>query len=437
MTLPEQRRLPATSDALLAEMTALHVKDIDLSLERTYRLLDVLGDPHRRLPPVIHIAGTNGKGSTLATLRAGLQGAGLKVHTYTSPHLVRFHERIELANETVSEPQLVDLLQRVLIANDGGPATYFEATTCAAFLGYAEVPADALLLEVGLGGRMDTTNVVDTPRLTMITPVALDHQSFLGDTVAEIAAEKAGILKRGVPCIVSRQETVAEEVIEAHAARLGAPLHVEGQHWHVWEEQGRLVFQDETGLLDLPRPRLAGPHQIHNAGAAIAALRVLGHDEAACEAAVTGARWPARMQRLADGPLQNLLPSGELWLDGGHNPHAARAMAETLRNLPNDGRPLHLVFALQGGRDPHAVLAPFAGTAEQLTAVPVPEMGASQPTEEIVSAARAHGIAARAASDVREALLRIGADTPRARVLIFGSLYLAGAVLRLQEGAGA
>ncbi|MFV0361303.1 bifunctional folylpolyglutamate synthase/dihydrofolate synthase, partial [Tropicimonas sp.] len=325
-------------------MTGLHPAAIDLSLGRTLRLLEALGRPQDRLPPVIHIAGTNGKGSTLAMLRAGLAAAGMRVHAYTSPHLVRFHERIVLAGEEIGEEPLCDALSRTLDRNGGAPVTFFEATTCAAFDAFARVPADILLLEVGMGGRMDTTNVVDHPALTVITPVALDHQAFLGSTVAGIAGEKAGILKRGVPCIVGRQDDEATEVIEARAAALGVPLLACGQHWQVWEERGRLVFQDERGLLDLPLPSLSGPHQIDNAGMALAALRHLGHGETACEASVTSARWPARMQRLRHGPLAESAPDAELWLDGGHNAHAARAIAATLTGLPT--RPTHLVFAL-------------------------------------------------------------------------------------------
>ena len=429
MTAPDGRGAPGPgSDALLARMGALHPAQIDLSLDRTWRLLAALGDPQDRLPPVIHIAGTNGKGSTLAMLRAGLAAAGQRVHAYTSPHLVRFHERIELAGREIGEDALVDVLSRALAANGEAPVTYFEATTCAALLAFAEAPADALLLEVGMGGRLDTTNVVARPLLTVITPVDLDHQGFLGETRAEIAAEKAGILKRGVPCVVARQADDALKVIERQAARLGAPLLVEGQHWHVTEERGRLVFQDETGLLDLPLPALAGPHQVANAGTALAALRHLGHDEAVCEAAVARARWPARMQRLSGG-LAGLLPRGEIWLDGGHNPHAARAMAATL-GARGDGRPLHLVFGLQGARDPAAVLRPFAGLAQRLTAVPVPGEAASRPTAALAEAARALGLTADEAPDVETALARLARSAPSSRVLVFGSLYLAGAVLR-------
>ena len=419
------------SAALLSRMSALHSAQIDLSLDRTWRLLAALGDPQEHLPPVIHIAGTNGKGSTLAMLRAGLAAAGQRVHAYTSPHLVRFHERIELAGRQISEAALADALARTLMANADRPVTYFEATTCAAFLAFAETPAETLLLEVGLGGRLDTTNVVARPQVTVITPVDLDHQSFLGDTRAEIAGEKAGILKRGVPCVVARQAPDALAVIEDRAARLGVPLLAEGQHWHVTTEHGRLVYQDERGLLDLPLPALPGPHQIGNAGTALAVLRHLGQSDEVCAAALTEARWPARMQRLTSG-LAGLLPQGELWLDGGHNPHAAAAMAATLADRA-DGRPVHLIFGLQGARDPAEVLAPFAGLAKRLVAVPVPGEAASQATQALALAAEAHGMAATVADDVEAALAEIAWSTPEARVLIFGSLYLAGDVLARQE----
>ncbi|MFO7770024.1 MAG: Mur ligase family protein, partial [Roseovarius gahaiensis] len=265
----------ATSDIILDRMMSLHPKIIDLTLDRVWRLLDALGNPQDRLPPVIHIAGTNGKGSTLAMIRAGLEGVGLRAHAYTSPHLARFHERIRLAGDLIAEDDLTAVLDECYAANNGENITYFEITTCAALLAMSRVEADYTLLEVGLGGRLDATNVLAAPALTVITPVSIDHEQFLGDTLVKIAGEKAGIIKRGVPCIVGPQSDDALEVIEARAAALGAPLIAQGQHWHVFEERGRLVFQDETGLLDLPLPNLPGAHQIENAGAALATLRAL------------------------------------------------------------------------------------------------------------------------------------------------------------------
>ena len=263
------------SDLILERMMALHPKIIDLTLDRVWRLLDALGNPQNDLPPVIHLAGTNGKGSTQAMIRAGLEAAGKRVHAYTSPHLARFHERIRLAGTLITEDHLTEVLDECYAANDGETITYFEITTCAALLAMARTPADFTLLEVGLGGRLDATNVIETPALTIITPVSMDHEQYLGDTLAKIAGEKAGILKRGVPCIVGPQLAEAEEVIEAKARSLGAPLNAHGQHWHVGSEAGRLVFQDETGLLDLPLPNLPGAHQIENSGAGLAALRHL------------------------------------------------------------------------------------------------------------------------------------------------------------------
>ncbi len=319
-----------SSDAVLERMQRLHPKVIDLTLDRMERCLAAVGNPHLHQPPVIHVAGTNGKGSTQAMIRAGLEAAGERVHAYTSPHLARFHERIRVAGELISEEALTAILDEVYEANGGETITYFEITTVAAFLSFAREHADWTLLEVGLGGRHDATNVIDDPRLTIITQVDLDHQQFLGETVAEIAYQKAGIVKKNVPVIVGPQHEEALEVIETEARKLHAPVIAHGQHWHVSEERNRLIYQDETGLLDLPKPNLRGPHQYGNAGMAIAALRHLGFGEEACEAAVTKAYWPARMQRLKTGPLVEMAPDAELWLDGGHNPAAGAALAETL-----------------------------------------------------------------------------------------------------------
>lgn len=405
-----------------------HPKIIDLTLDRVHRLLAALDHPERKLPPVIHIAGTNGKGSTQAMIRAGLEAAGDKVHAYTSPHLARFHERIRLAGDLISEPALTALLDECVQANGGEEITFFEITTCAAFLAFARTPADWTLLEVGLGGRLDATNVVEHPRLTIITPVSLDHVDFLGDTVAKIAGEKAGILKRGVPVIVGPQSDEGLAVIEARAARLGAPVLAFGQQWSVWEERGRLVYQDENGLLDLPLPNLPGPHQIQNAGAAIAALRALGRDEVACEAAVSRAFWPARMQRLKTGPLVALAPKVELWLDGGHNPAGGEAVAATLARMP--ARETHLICGMLNTKDVAGYMRPLAGHATRLHAVSIPGEKNTLPAEQTRDAALSVGIPAEAAPSVAEALAAIAASSPEARVLICGSLYLAGAVLR-------
>ncbi len=415
------------SDAILERLMRLHPKVIDLSLDRMERVLEALGRPQDRLPPVIHAAGTNGKGSTLAMIRAGLEAQGDRAHAYTSPHLARFHERIRLAGELIAEDALAALLDEVEAANGGAPITFFEVTTAAAMLAFARVPAEWTLLEVGLGGRLDATNVI-APRLSIITPVALDHQAYLGDTLPLIAAEKAGILRRGVPCIVGPQEAAALEVIERRAARLGAPLLAHGQHWQVGTERGRLVFEDETGLLDLPLPALRGPHQIANAGAALAALRHLGAGEAACEAAMTRAEWPARLQRLRHGPLVAAAPGAEILLDGGHNPAAGLALAAALAAMP--ARPTHLICGMLNTKDVAGFLRPLAPHARSLTAIPIPGEANTLDAAETARFAEAAGHAVHRAPGADEAVAEIAARVPAARILICGSLYLAGRVLR-------
>lgn len=419
---------PATSDIILERMMALHPKVIDLTLDRMARLLPALGDPHLALPPVIHVAGTNGKGSTQAMIRAGIEAAGQSAHAYTSPHLARFHERIRVAGQIIPEAELAALLEDCEAANGGAPITFFEITTCAAFLAFARVPADYTLLEVGLGGRWDATNVIGRPRLSVITPVSLDHQQYLGETVAEIATSKAGIIKRGVPCVVGPQTPEGLAVIEDEAARLGAPLMVRGQHWMASAERGRLVFQDDKGLLDLPLPNLPGPHQIDNAGAAVMALRHLGFDAAACEAAVSRAYWPARMQRLRQGPLVEAAPRVELWLDGGHNPAGGEAIAATLAAMPK--RPTHLIVGMLNTKDIAGYLRPLAAVSDSLHAVSIPGEKNTLPAEETAAVARAAGIGTRIADSVLAAVQEIAAAEPDARVLIGGSLYLAGYILR-------
>lgn len=414
-----------TSDAILPRLMALHPKIIDLTLDRVHRLLDRLGNPERRLPPVIHIAGTNGKGSTLAMIRAGLEGGGARVHTYTSPHLVKFHERIRLAGDLIPEPDLALLLEECEDANGGAPITFFEITTCAAFLAYSRIPADWLVLEVGLGGRLDATNVVDRPALCVITPVSYDHQQYLGDTLALIAGEKAGILKRGVTCIVGPQEPEGLAAIERASARVGAPLRVHGQHWHVGAEDGRLVYQDDDGGLGLPCPNLPGPHQIFNAGAALAALRALGAGDA--EAAVTRADWPARMQRLRHGPLVDMAPGVELWLDGGHNPAAGQVIADSLAAMPP--RPTFAICGMLNTKDVRGFMAPLKGHLDGLVAVPIPGEANTLPAEVTAAAAAGAGLGARTAPDAAAAVALIVQRSPGARVLICGSLYLAGRIL--------
>jgi dihydrofolate synthase/folylpolyglutamate synthase len=427
-------------DSIVARLTELHPKRIDLSLDRMWRILEALGHPEHRLPPVIHVAGTNGKGSTIAFMRAILEGAGLRVHVYTSPHLVRFNERFRLGAEgegrLASDQELGSVLAECESVNAGAPITVFEITTAAGLLLFARNAADALLLEVGMGGRLDATNVVDRPLATVITPVSLDHTEHLGDTVGKIAAEKAGILKRGVPAIVAAQPREALGVIERCAARVTAPIRIAGEDWTATEERGRLVYQDDAGLLDLPAPKLYGRHQFENAGVAIAALRAVREFKlppAAFETGIAKADWPARMQRLTQGRLVLLAPPGsELWLDGGHNTDGGRAVANALADLEERvSRPLVLVVGMLSTKDCESFLKNFAGLARRIVAVPVPHQEKSFPAAVIAEAARAVGIPAQSSDDLTNALAVIGRFELEAapRILITGSLYLAGAVL--------
>jgi dihydrofolate synthase/folylpolyglutamate synthase len=434
-------------DSTVARLTTLHPKLIDLTLDRMWRILAALGDPQRQLPPVVHVAGTNGKGSTIAFMRAILEAAGLAVHVYTSPHLVRFNERFRLGGKSrngsdgegrlASDAELADVLEECERVNAGAPITVFEITTAAGLLLFARHPADVLLLEVGLGGRLDATNVIDRPLASVITPVSLDHAEHLGHSVGEIAGEKAGILKAGVPAIVAAQPREALAVIERQAARVKAPIRIAGEDWTATEERGRLVYQDDTGLLDLPAPKLYGRHQFENAGVAIAALRAvtsLKLAPAAFETGIARADWPARMQRLAQGPLAALVPpGGELWLDGGHNADGGRAIANALADLEERvSRPLVLVIGMLASKDCESFLKNFAGLARRIVAVSIPHQAKSMPAERIAEVAREVGIPAQTAEDVGSALAAISRFelAPPPRILITGSLYLAGEVLK-------
>ncbi|MGB0506013.1 MAG: bifunctional folylpolyglutamate synthase/dihydrofolate synthase [Pikeienuella sp.] len=418
------------SDVILDRLLGLHPKLMDLTLGRLTRLLDILGNPERDLPPVIHLAGTNGKGSTQAMIRAGLEAAGKSVHAYTSPHLARFHERIRLNGTLIEEPALAALLEECEDRNGGEQITFFEITTAAALLAFARTPADYCLLEVGLGGRLDATNVIDKPALSVITPVSIDHQQYLGETLGEIAGEKAGIIKRGVPCVVAPQQDEALTVIEDVAARLGAPLTVSGQNYTCTIEDGRMVYRDETGLLDMPKPRLPGAHQVDNAGTALAALRALGIADAAVEQAPANAEWPARIQRLTDHPLarQAEAAGAELWLDGGHNAAAGEALAGHFRTLP--AAPMHMICGMLDTKDPGGFLRPFAGLADALTAVDIPDSAAAIPPATLAIASQESGVPADTADGVTTAM-QMAIDTGAKRILICGSLYLAGDVLRM------
>ena len=420
-----------TSDRVLERLGRLHPKLIDLSLGRIERLLAALGDPQDQLPPVIHVAGTNGKGSTIATLRACLEAGGYRVHAYISPHLVRFHERIRLAGQLIEEEALIALLEECERANGGTPITYFEITTAAAFLAFARTPADIVLLETGLGGRLDATNVVAHPAVTGITPISLDHQAFLGDTIAQIAGEKAGILKPGVPAVVGPQPEAAEAVIEARAAGLAAPL-LRWQHeWRCAAIDAGMRFTGKHWRLDLPMPSLAGAHQIANAGIAIACLEQLRDLPLSAEAVADGLRhieWPARMQRLTRGPLvEMMMPGWELWLDGGHNPGAGAILGEFVAGWHD--RPLFLVVGMLNTKDSAGFLRPLAPHAKALAAVTIPGEQNPLPAEAVDAAARSVGLVATTAASVEAALFEFSSQAPAGRILICGSLHLAGTVL--------
>jgi dihydrofolate synthase / folylpolyglutamate synthase len=426
------------SAALLDRFISLHPKRIDLVLDRIERLLDALGDPHRRLPPLIHVAGTNGKGSTCAFLRAMLEAAGQRVHVYTSPHLVSFHERIRLAGRLVDEERLAEAFARAEAANGGAPITVFEITTAAAFLLFAEEPADALILEVGLGGRFDTTNVIERPAASIITTISFDHKEFLGDTIAKIAWSKAGIIKRGAPAVIGPQPDDAMAVFEAEAAGVGAQLLVHGRDFLAHEEHGRLVYQDDNGLLDLPMPRLAGRHQVANAAGAIAGLRAafpaLATPRAIGEG-LSSVDWPARMQRLS-GDLARHAPAGsELWLDGGHNPDGGRAIAAAFAEMEERSpKPMLMIVGMLATKETDLFLACFKGLARAIYAVTIPGQDhAARTAESIATTARGLAFPAATAGDLVETLAFIARQdwpTPP-RILITGSLYLAGEALRL------
>ncbi|MCJ2104196.1 bifunctional folylpolyglutamate synthase/dihydrofolate synthase [Methylobacterium sp. E-041] len=431
-----------SSDALMARFLALHPRTIDLSLGRIQSLLARLNHPERRLPPVIHVGGTNGKGSTIAFMRAILEAGGLAAHVYTSPHLVRFHERIRLGGigggHYVPEDRLAEAFARCEAANAGDPITVFEITTAAALLLFSEAPADVLLLEVGLGGRVDATNVIDTVAAAVVTPIGRDHAEYLGDTVELVAIEKAGIFKRGCPAVIAAQDYAeADAVLCRRAAAVGAtPVWVGNQDFSVHEDSGRLVYQDETDLFDLPRPKLVGRHQFTNAGTAIAALRAAGFGDigvGAVEAGLRNVDWPGRMQRLARGRLAALVPPGsELWLDGGHNIDGGRILATALADLgERSDVPLVLIVGLLGTKDAEGFLRHFVGLARALIAVPIAGSMAARPAEEVEEIATQVGLSARIAPSIEAALTMVAdiAFERPPRILICGSLYLVGAVL--------
>lgn len=427
------------SNAILERLLSLHPKRIDLVLERIERLLAALGHPETQLPPVIHVAGTNGKGSTCAFARAMLEAQGLRVHMYSSPHLVQFHERIRIAGTLISEEELAATLEECERVNDGAPITFFEITTAAAILAFSRHPADALILEVGLGGKYDATNVIAKPAMTIITPVSYDHAEFLGTDLANIAAEKAGIVKRGVPLVVGAQEDVPRDVITRRADALGAPLHMFAQEFFVHQEHGRMIYEDQNGLLDLPMPKLVGQHQLENAATAIAGLRYANcgwANEAGIEQGLRKVEWPARMQRLGQGLLVDLAPNdAEIWLDGGHNPHGAAAIARTLADLEERApKPLFLICGMLKTKDCAAYFSAFKGLARHVTTVSIPGAPASMGAGTLYDCARGAGLEASPADDLLDAMMQVSAwsraqDEGPPRILICGSLYLAGVVL--------
>lgn len=414
-------------DPISQRLRARHPQRIDLSLERMRALCAALGDPQDRLPPVIHVAGTNGKGSTVALLRAMAEASGLRVHTYTSPHLVRFNERIRLAGTLIQDDALHAILDRIEAVS--GEATVFESTTAAAFVAMSEVPADLAIVEVGLGGVLDATNVIARPLLSVITPVDLDHAEFLGTDLATIAGEKAGILKPGARGLIARQSEPAMAAIEAAANRVQAPLTVMGTDFDAWAERGGLAFQDQERFLDLPAPALHGPHQVANAGLAIAVALELDLPEAAIAKGLSQVVWPARMQRLKEGPYGEAARAAdaELWLDGGHNPHAAQALARTLEERQTRApRPLALIVGMLANKDAGGFFEALKDTGAQVFTVGFD--GAAHDPAALAAVARGHGLGAVAMGSVQQALdraLALGAG----RVVICGSLYLAGEVL--------
>jgi dihydrofolate synthase/folylpolyglutamate synthase len=420
-------------DDYLQRFTLLHPKSIDLSLDRIWRLLRRLGDPQRSLPPTIHVAGTNGKGSVVAYLRAILESAGKRAHCYTSPHLVRFNERIRLPDGLISDGELEALFEECDRANGGEPITFFEITTVAAFLAFARHPADYLVMEVGLGGRLDTTNTSETTVLSVITPISYDHQRFLGDTLGQIAREKAGIMRAGVPVILAPQPPEAASALEAAADAIGALALRHGREW-TFDAGPPLALTLQGRHLELGPLSLPGPHQNENASLAAAAALMLGDpaiDEPALRAGLAGAYWPARLQRLDQGPLRDLLPdNAELWLDGGHNESAGQALATWIDSGASDRRRFHVIVGMMETKDAIRFFRALGHSVRDILCVTIPDEAKAFPAEEIARQAKSAGLHPTSCANVADALRRIAAADPDPRVLICGSLYLAGSVLR-------
>lgn len=417
---------------LVHRLNQHHPKVIDLTLGRINRLLELMGNPQNSLPPVIHIAGTNGKGSTLAFMRAIAEAAGLKVHVYTSPHLVKFNERIRINGEIITDQWLLELMNEVESINGDAPITFFEITTAIALLAFSRSPGDLVLLETGLGGRLDATNVIARPTVTALTPISHDHADFLGNDIEEIAREKAGIIKQGIACVTAKQQPLAHKVIRKIAENMGAPISIEDKDWWVAVKGKTLSVMSPEGEINPPLPNLIGPHQIQNAGLAIVTLAGLGDKRINRQAVATGiksADWPARMQRLTQGPLCGQLPMGwELWLDGGHNPAAGEAIAATLRNLSDD--PVHLIVGLINTKSPAEFLAPLRRHSKSLTSIKISGSDSSFTADQIFIAANKIGFHAKKAESIEGAIKDIvSSEKSPAKILICGSLYLAGNVL--------
>ncbi len=421
-----------SSDKVLKRMMDLHPKVIDLTLDRVLNLLKALNNPQKKLPPVIHVAGTNGKGSTLAMIRSGLESSGRCVHTYTSPHLISFNERIRLAGKLITENELSTLLDECYEANAGKEITYFEITTCAAILAMSRNDADYTLMEVGLGGRLDATNVIEKPELVVITPISFDHEQFLGNTIEKIAWEKAGIIKENKPVIVSLQNEQAFKIIKDRAMELNAPTYSYGKEWLAWEERGRLIYQDNKGLIDVPSPNLKGDHQIINAGCALQSMRLLNNGQLDnLDEVTTKAYWPARMQKLKSGVLNKCFPSAEIWLDGGHNPAAGEAIAAHFSKLKP--RPTYAICGMLNTKDVKGFLKPLAPQIDKLFGISIPGESNTLTGEETSQEATNVGIESDFFDTVELALETIMIYSEKPRVIICGSLYLAGHILTLQE----
>lgn len=425
-------------ESVLARIANRRPVIIDLSLDRIRAALSRLGDPQKRMPPVFHVAGTNGKGSTVAFIRSILEAAGHSAHVYTSPHLVRFNERIVVAGREIEDGALIDVLERTDAAIGDDMLTYFETTTCAALLAFAEAQADYAVIEVGLGGRLDATNVFDEIAAAVVTPVDLDHQQFLGDKLSGVAAEKAGIFRRDAPAVISPQSADAMAALQDCARKTGADIFAFGEQWNVWSEHGRLIYQDENGLCDLKLPRLPGAHQIENAGTAIAAIRAAGlkFDDAVISTGLENARWPARLQRLTQGPLiilarEHLGEEPEIWLDGGHNPHAGRAVARAMADMESrHAKPLVMISGMQANKDAVGYFTPFSGLAKKVYCVAADHDGVMKPGE-VCKAATTAGLQSESFESVETAFNQACKDSnDPPRFLISGSLYLAGEILR-------